>query len=200
MRVRKDPEERQQEIVLAAVDACTEAPFDKVSITSIAKSIGISKAAIYFYYPSKEALFKDVVLHSLTEPLEALERAKEQELPLNEKLTKMLSDSLVLAVSKPKHLSKLINSNSDYALEVKQSHAKKSLQHYREVIQQACDNDEISLAPYGLTVEAAAKLLLSGAFGIIQGTNVGTPFLPKAQMIAGINAFVASMIAGWQTS
>ena len=166
MRTRKPPEERQNEILNAAVKACSEKPHDKVSITEIAKSIGVSKAAIYFYYPSKDDLLRQVMLHSLSEPLEAMRNVRQQPLELGEKLTLMLSDSFELALFKPKPMSRLLNSNSDFALEVKRSHTKKSIALLRRVIEEALANNEIDLEPYNLSSLDAAKLLLSSAFGV----------------------------------
>lgn len=61
MRITKDPEERKQEILDTAMRLFREKGYDKTSISDIAKAIGVAQGLCYRYFPSKEALFDDVI-------------------------------------------------------------------------------------------------------------------------------------------
>lgn len=62
-RITKDPEERRQEILDAAMKLFSEKGYEKTSISDIAQSIGVAQGLCYRYFPSKEALFEAAVNH-----------------------------------------------------------------------------------------------------------------------------------------
>lgn len=57
MRIVKNPDERKQEILDAAVRVFTRKGYEKTSISDIAKEIGISQGLCYRYYASKEEMY-----------------------------------------------------------------------------------------------------------------------------------------------
>jgi DNA-binding transcriptional regulator YbjK len=57
MRTVKDPNERKQEIVDAAIRVFARKGYEKTSISDIAQEIGISQGLCYRYFPSKEAIY-----------------------------------------------------------------------------------------------------------------------------------------------
>lgn len=57
MRIVKNPDERKEEILDAAVDVFAKKGYEKTSITDIAKEIGISQGLCYRYYASKEEIY-----------------------------------------------------------------------------------------------------------------------------------------------
>ena len=57
--------ERRAAIMAAAAHAFMHQRFDALSLASIAKDVGISKAALYRYFPSKEMLFLSLYLEEL---------------------------------------------------------------------------------------------------------------------------------------
>ena len=61
MRITKEPEERRQEIFDAALKLFGEKGYEKITITDIAKSIGVSQGLCYRYFPSKEVLFDSAI-------------------------------------------------------------------------------------------------------------------------------------------
>ncbi len=61
MRIMKEPEERRQEIFDAALKLFGEKGYEKITITDIAKSIGVSQGLCYRYFPSKEVLFDSAI-------------------------------------------------------------------------------------------------------------------------------------------
>ncbi|MBX9694320.1 MAG: TetR/AcrR family transcriptional regulator, partial [Cyanobacteria bacterium] len=64
VRTRADNyDERRQEILDTAANLFAQRGFDATSISSIAQKCGVSKALLYHYYESKEALLY-AMLHS----------------------------------------------------------------------------------------------------------------------------------------
>src|SRR3546814_5896731 len=66
MNVANDPEAaRQVEIVEAATGIFLRYGFKKTAMEDIARAVGISRQALYLYFPTKEAVFKAVISRSL---------------------------------------------------------------------------------------------------------------------------------------
>ena len=61
MRITKEPEERKQEILDAAMWLFQEKGYEKTSISDIAKEIGVAQGLCYRYFPSKESLFDSAI-------------------------------------------------------------------------------------------------------------------------------------------
>ena len=61
MRIVKNPDERKQEILDAAVRVFARKGYERTSIADIAKEIGISQGLCYRYYKSKEEMYDAAV-------------------------------------------------------------------------------------------------------------------------------------------
>lgn len=61
MRIVKDPDERKQEILNAAIRVFARKGYEKTSISDIAKEIGVSQGLCYRYFPSKEAMYEAAI-------------------------------------------------------------------------------------------------------------------------------------------
>lgn len=59
--MRKKTEEKRQSIIEAALDVFREVGFEQASMTQIAARSGASKATLYGYFESKEALFAEAM-------------------------------------------------------------------------------------------------------------------------------------------
>ncbi len=197
MRTRKAPEERKAEIITAATSLVNQHGYKKVAMIDVANAIGVSKAALYVYFPTKDALFEAVVFQSLEAPLAAIKNASEASSNTTTKLTNMLVDSFSLALYKPKPMIELINSSRRYAQNILKDHTQQSLDLYTAVLNNAQQQGEISLPSQYLNTEEAAKLVLSCAHGAALGTNIGSPILPQKQMKTRITALIHSLIKGW---
>lgn len=57
MRIVKNPDDRKQEILDAAIRVFARKGYEKASITDIAKEINISQGLCYRYFPSKESMY-----------------------------------------------------------------------------------------------------------------------------------------------
>ena len=64
MRVSKEPEERKQEILNAAIEVFAKKGYEKTSISDIAQTINVAQGLCYRYFSSKEELF-DAALNYL---------------------------------------------------------------------------------------------------------------------------------------
>jgi AcrR family transcriptional regulator len=87
-------EERRRQLLEQGADLFTRHPYDELSMSRIAKELGISKALLYHYFPGKQAYFEATLgawaeeLRSRTEP--------DPELPPLEQLTASLGAFLRL--------------------------------------------------------------------------------------------------------
>ena len=80
----KSPEQkalRRQQILDAAAGHFADAAFDKVNLVDIAQSVGISKAALYRYFRSKETLFLALYLKQLEAMVESAETLDQSRTP-----------------------------------------------------------------------------------------------------------------------
>jgi len=63
----------------AAIDLFSEKGFDATSVREIVARAGVSKPALYYYYDSKEALGREILVETGKQYQEALTRAAERE-------------------------------------------------------------------------------------------------------------------------
>jgi AcrR family transcriptional regulator len=91
---RMDVDERRQQLLERGAELFTTHPYDELSMNKIASEVGISKALLYHYFPSKQAFFEATLgawaerLRERTEP--------DPKLPPVEQLMKSLDGFLSL--------------------------------------------------------------------------------------------------------
>jgi AcrR family transcriptional regulator len=91
---RMDVDERRAQLLERGAQLFTSHPYDELSMKQIASKVGISKALLYHYFPSKQAFFEETLstwaerLRERTEP--------DPELPPVEQLTSSLDGFLSL--------------------------------------------------------------------------------------------------------
>jgi len=78
-RVAKNRERSRQEILETAQVLLQEGGVDAVTLGSVAGELGLTKPALYHYFPSKEVLVRSLVVSLLDEEIEALIAAIEAE-------------------------------------------------------------------------------------------------------------------------
>lgn len=77
-RARKTREERQEDIICAALEIFWKDGFWEARMDDIAAEAGVAKGTLYLYFASKEELFKAVVQHRLISELRHLEDYSDQ--------------------------------------------------------------------------------------------------------------------------
>ncbi len=103
-------EERRQEILDGAASMFAERGFDGTSIVTIAQKCGVSKALLYHYYDSKEALLFDMLHSHCNLLVQTAERAIESETKPKEQLNKFVKELMHLYMdSRDKHIVLLNN-------------------------------------------------------------------------------------------
>ena len=63
---RKVPEQRRQDLVLAAFELLAEKGFEGLRTRDVAARAGVNIATLHYYFPTKEALIGGVVEHVMT--------------------------------------------------------------------------------------------------------------------------------------
>ena len=69
-RVQQKREQARREILQAAQDILRERGADAVTLASVAGVLGMTKQALYHYFPSKEALMKTLVTSLIDDEVE----------------------------------------------------------------------------------------------------------------------------------
>jgi len=58
---RMDVDERRRQLLERGAELFTSRPYDELSMNKIAAEVGISKALLYHYFPSKQAFFEETL-------------------------------------------------------------------------------------------------------------------------------------------
>ncbi|GAB5467304.1 MAG: TetR/AcrR family transcriptional regulator [Rhodospirillales bacterium] len=82
----QDYDQKRSSICKTATQLFAAQGFDRTSIASVAAACGVSKALLYHYYDSKEALLFDIISLHLEELNQALEAADDPALPPDRRL------------------------------------------------------------------------------------------------------------------
>jgi AcrR family transcriptional regulator len=72
---RRRKEARPAEIINAAIDVFSERGFANAKLDEVARRAGVVKGTLYRYFDSKEALFRAVVQHLITNHLQSVENS-----------------------------------------------------------------------------------------------------------------------------
>jgi AcrR family transcriptional regulator len=105
---RLDVDERRRQLLERGAELFTSHPYEKLSMSKIAKEVGISKALLYHYFPSKQAYFEET-LSTWAEQLQA-RTEPDPDLPPIEQLQASLDAFLGLVEENAVAYSNLIRS------------------------------------------------------------------------------------------
>ncbi len=89
-----DFEEKQRGILDGAASVFAEQGMEKASMSQIAAHTKVSKALLYHYYPSKDALIFAIIMTHLEELDAAIEEADEPDMPPEQRLRKLVGTVL----------------------------------------------------------------------------------------------------------
>lgn len=93
--VAKDYDDKRRQLLTAAADVFASEGFSRASMNQVAKACGVSKAAIYHYYDSKDALVVDILDSYLTELRETVNAVDLDGLSPPEQLHAVVRDILI---------------------------------------------------------------------------------------------------------
>ncbi|TYR32326.1 TetR/AcrR family transcriptional regulator [Mesorhizobium microcysteis] len=87
----KDHDEKREAILHRAASAFARDGYDRASMARLAAECGVSKALLYHYHASKEALLFDILQNHLSALVEALEEADDAALPPEQRLEALVA-------------------------------------------------------------------------------------------------------------
>ncbi len=155
----------REKILSAAVRAFAEKGFNGVSVDEIAKRAGVKKALIYYYFPSKDELFREVWEKSLDELENHLFSEIEGEGSYMKKIKGFLK-AYIDFVTNRKVISEVINKERASVMsEDKWSNLKERYEGFLGRIAQLIDEGKRYNAVYDDIDPLAAANLISGSFG-----------------------------------
>ena len=93
--IAKDHDEKRSHILKSAARVFSEQGFARASMSNVASSCGISKANIYHYYDSKDALLFDILDSYLSALRDRLLGLPLENLPAEEALLRIASETLL---------------------------------------------------------------------------------------------------------
>ncbi len=100
--MRKDPDERKEELVDAAEELFSEQGFQKTSIDEICQEVGVAHGLFYYYFDSKEEVIEAITERMIGEMESKLEDIlKDTDLRADEKFVRFLDISLKRRKERP---------------------------------------------------------------------------------------------------
>jgi TetR/AcrR family transcriptional repressor of mexJK operon len=106
--------EKHRLILDAAQNRFARYGLSKVTMDEIAQDIGMCKASLYYYFPTKESIFKEVIAREQDKFIELMHSLLQQELPASSKL-QLYMEKRSLYLKELLNLS-AVNSNSFYQI------------------------------------------------------------------------------------
>ena len=88
--------EKDERILQAARQRFAAYGYSKVTMDEIAEDIGMAKASLYYYFPTKETIFRSVVQHEQEEFLSRMDQVIEGELPAGQKFMEFIRQRIAL--------------------------------------------------------------------------------------------------------
>ncbi|MBC8403291.1 MAG: TetR/AcrR family transcriptional regulator [Candidatus Marinimicrobia bacterium] len=85
----------------------SEQGYERTSMRAIAEAAGVSKPAIYYYFPNKDALFEEMLAAAMEQVQETLEKIQKSSLGTAEKLTEIAVSRFAMYLEHPE-LSKFL--------------------------------------------------------------------------------------------
>lgn len=159
-------------ILAVALDLFIEKGYDKVSLREIAEAVGVTKAALYYYFPSKEQ-----ILRALIEPLfemrnmmlEALEAMEKKQLSRQEWAAALVG--FIDWILPHRRLFALMNSNQQVLRDLSREHVDEA-EHEREHERQ---HERLNQLFAHESLSIADKVRMIGASVMIMGV-MAMPF------------------------
>ncbi|MCI0521260.1 MAG: TetR/AcrR family transcriptional regulator [Chloroflexi bacterium] len=159
----------RQRIVETAEELFTEHGFRAVSIRDIARSCQISSAALYYHFPSKEALFDEVMTRHAMILGEQMRRAADEKETRRERAAAILREYARVAAERRSPMFMLRREKHGWEKGAAGEHVGKLMQAMLQpldaVIQEGIEAGELRPLPQGLS---GGALLVGMLHGLVQ--------------------------------
>ena len=90
MTTESSHERKRQKICMVALDIFSARGFEGTTLEAVAEALDYTKPALYYYFDSKEALFRALVLDSLREAGSRIEAIRAEAKPASEKIRDLI--------------------------------------------------------------------------------------------------------------
>lgn len=94
----------KQKIFLTAAQLFAEKGFKGVSMREISEKSDVTKPTIYYYFGSKEGIYRDLVITGVSRLFLYLEEVKDQKIPVKQKLIIMTKRMFNFALNNPEYI------------------------------------------------------------------------------------------------
>ncbi|CAA0095530.1 HTH-type transcriptional regulator RutR [BD1-7 clade bacterium] len=199
VRTRKAPADRRAQILQATFDLVTQQGYQSVSMRDVAARCGISKAAIYVYFPTKEALYNTVIQNALALRLQLIEAALTPDLPVYEQLFNVLHAVFHLTAYKSESMTSLIELSHVYAEADLAAHKLAIVQMLTDIIATGEQQGGIQLPVQLASASDAAHLLIDAATGVAGTLDMHTDAPVDQQLRQKLSQLTSTFLCGWQS-
>lgn len=167
-RKRKPKEERKKRILELSKGVFAKYGFRKTTMEDIAREIGFTSAAIYYYFESKEELFKECISEEFNKVIVKIEEEVSQVEKADEKLKRFIEAK----VSGMRELIKIFNMTDEVVGEIRaeierlgiKDIAVKELKILDNIIKEGIEKKvfrEVDTKKTALVIQAVVKELIS---------------------------------------
>ncbi|UXY11901.1 TetR/AcrR family transcriptional regulator [Kosakonia sp. ML.JS2a] len=194
-------EERRQAIITAAAAVFQEQGYERTSMSEVARRAGGSKATLYNYFTSKEALFESVVrtysTQFLTQAAAELTSPQSQTLTLEERLTRFGVSMLQVLTgdNQALQLYRIVvgeAGHSDIGTLFRESGIRESMETLAQVMGEAVQKGELAEASPALLASQFTALIKAETDALLlkQAIPVFTPAQIGEMVKRGVRLFL----------
>ncbi len=183
-----------EEILRAAARLLAERGYAATNLDEIADALDVSKASLYHYFPSKEALVIAALERIGADVQERLVTAASQPLPARERLRALIREQvLVLTRDMPAEAPLFLNGQQlpDVVRERFRKIVDRHDAVFRSVIEQGVERGEFHVADIGV-----ARLLMHGALNFIPAWYRQTRRLPPERLANVVSTLILRLFEG----
>ncbi|MCM3760972.1 TetR/AcrR family transcriptional regulator [Alkalihalobacillus oceani] len=157
----KNKEEKRELILQSALRNFAEEGFDRATMQNIAKSAGVGKGTTYEYFPSKEALFCEVLLKGISNMVDELTAVLQQPGGVHQKVERLFQKNLEIFRTKSDLQAIMLNNLGKIPADLHRRLMEKQrelLGTMEQIFAEAIQADEVSDVPPRI----AAAAVLNG--------------------------------------
>ena len=196
---RKSPEVRRREILQAAERLLIEYGADRFSLSAIAAEAGLSKAALYMHFESREQLFRAFTAHILEAPMLRAQAEAKSEGRLDDRVYRILDTKIghFYRISRASPYGDwLIDLTNQLSADLLRQDRQAYVRLLGRVFKDAWSAGEIDPSRVGLSANTLAATLIGAAHGLAREDATFVSQSVYAQRLRGL---VRATLAGVST-